>query len=157
MYEIIVIGIGNVILKDDGFGVHVIEALKREDLPDNVLLVDGGTSSIDMMGYFVDYNNLIIVDVLKAGAKPGTIYKLSPDDLKSYKRDNLSIHSIQILDVIKMANMLGADPDVLIYGIEPYEIKYDLNLSEKIKEKVPVVVDLLIKEINSLLYKKGSD
>ena len=73
MNSVAIIGIGNILRKDDGIGVHVINELEKEGLPSTIQLVDGGTSTLDMLGYFLDYERIIVVDCLKAGYEPGTI------------------------------------------------------------------------------------
>ena len=119
MKDTVILGIGNVLLKDDGVGVYTIRELENEKLPSTIELVDGGTSTLDTLSYFLDYKKVIVVDCLKAGYEPGTIYKINPEDIKNYKSENLSIHDVQILDVVKIANMLGKFPKVVIFGIEP--------------------------------------
>ena len=135
-------------MKDDGFGIHLIKRLEKEVLPDNLILVDGGTSTINMLGYFLDYKNIIIVDAVKLGFTPGTLYKIDPNDLKNYKNSNVSIHDVQILDVLAMAKLTGADPEVIIYGVEPYEIGLGMELSSKIKEKIPEIIKELKKQLD---------
>lgn len=148
MKNTVVIGIGNILLKDDGVGVYVIEQLENENLPITIELVDGGTSTLDTLSYFLEYNKVIIVDCLKAGNKPGTIYKINPEDIKNYQKENLSIHDVQILDVVKMANMLGKFPEVVIFGIEPQVICLETELSENIKNKIPEIIKHIKAELN---------
>lgn len=140
MKNTVVIGIGNILLKDDGVGVYVIRQLENENLSSTIELVDGGTSTLDTLSYFLEYNKIIIVDCLKAGHKPGTIYKINPEDIKNYKKENLSIHDVQILDVVKMANMMGKFPEVVIFGIEPQVICLDTEMSENMKNKIPEII-----------------
>ena len=142
-----VLGIGNILRKDDGIGVHVINALQKENLPSTVELVDGGTSTLDMLGYFVDYPRVIVVDALRAGYKPGTIYKIKPEEIAGYRKENLSLHDVQILDVVKMANMLGGFPDVVIFGIEPWDISQGLELTETMQRCIPDIMGHIKQEI----------
>ena len=145
----VIIGIGNILLKDDGVGVHVIKQLENEKLPSTIELVDGGTSTLDMLGYFLDYERVIVVDCLRAGLKPGTIYRIKPEDIKSYKKENLSIHDVQILDVVKMANMMDKYPEVVIFGIEPEKIDLDLEMTETMTNKIPEMVSYIKKELQN--------
>ena len=148
MKDTVILGIGNVLLKDDGVGVYTIRELENEKLPSTIELVDGGTSTLDTLSYFLDYKKVIIVDCLKAGYEPGTIYKINPEDIKSYKSENLSIHDVQILDVVKIANMLGKFPKVVIFGIEPEKICLDTEMTETMKNKIPEVIKLLKMELD---------
>lgn len=149
MNSVAIIGIGNILRKDDGIGVHVINKLEKEGLTSTIQLVDGGTSTLDMLGYFLDYERIIVVDCLKAGYEPGTIYKIKAEDIKNYKKESLSIHDVQILDVVKMANMMDRFPSVVIFGIEPKEIEFDLELSDVMKSKIPEVIKLIKKELEN--------
>jgi len=149
MNSVAIIGIGNILRKDDGIGVHVINELEKEGLTSTIQLVDGGTSTLDMLGYFLDYERIIVVDCLKAGYEPGTIYKIKAEDIKNYKKESLSIHDVQILDVVKMANMMERFPSVVIFGIEPKEIEFDLEMSDVMKSKIPEVIKLIKKELEN--------
>lgn len=148
MKDTVIIGIGNILLQDDGVGVHVIKQLENENLPSTIELVDGGTSTLDTLGFFLDFEKVIVVDCLRAGLKPGTIYKIKPDDIKDYKKENLSIHDVQILDVVKMANMMNKYPDVVIFGIEPEKIDVGLEMTLTMVLKVPEIVGNIKKELN---------
>lgn len=147
MKDTVIIGIGNILLKDDGVGVHTINCLRSENIPSAIELVDGGTSTLNILGYFLDYSRVIIIDCLRAGYEPGTIYKINPDEISNYKSENLSLHDVQILDVIKMANMIGKFPKVTIIGIEPKEISLNTELTETIKNKVPEVIKHIKNEL----------
>jgi len=145
--DTIIIGIGNILLQDDGVGIRVIEQLENEILPSTIELVDGGTSTLDTLGFFLDYKKVIIVDCLKAGLEPGTIYKIRPEDIKDYKKENLSIHDVQILEVVKMANMMDKYPEVIIFGIEPEKISLNLEMTEIMISKIPEIICIIKKEL----------
>src|SRR5665647_1207662 len=145
MKDTVIIGIGNILLQDDGVGVHVIKQLENEKLPSTIELVDGGTSTLDTLGFFLDYKKVIVVDCLRAGLKPGTIYKIKPEDIKNYQKENLSIHDVQILDVARMANMMNKYPEVVIFGIEPEKIAVDLEMTEIMVSKIPEIILNIIK------------
>lgn len=147
MKDTVIIGIGNILLQDDGVGVHVVAQLEKEALPSTIELVDGGTSTLDTLGYFLYYRKVIVVDCLRAGMEPGTIYKIGPQDIKGYQRENLSIHDVQILDVVKMANMMGKHPEVVIFGIEPKTIAVDLEMTDLLKAKIPEMIANVKKEV----------
>jgi hydrogenase maturation protease len=147
MKNTVILGIGNILLKDDGIGVHIVEKLKDENLPSTVELVDGGTSTLDTLSYFLEYEKVIVIDSLKAGYAPGNIYKIKPEDIKNYKRENLSIHDVQILDVVKLANMYEKYPDVTIFGIEPEEITFDTEMTDCMKIIIPEVINFIKKEL----------
>ena len=148
MKSTVILGIGNILLKDDGIGIHVVKKLEDEGLPSTIEVVDGGTSTLDTLSYFLEYEKIIVIDSLKAGYEPGTIYKIKPEDIKNYKRENLSIHDVQILDVVKIAEMYNKHPDVTIFGIEPKEIIFDTEMTDCMKRKVPEIINLIKRELN---------
>jgi hydrogenase maturation protease len=145
--DTVILGIGNILLQDDGVGVHVIKQLENEKLPSTIELVDGGTSTLDTLGLFLDYKKVIVVDCLRAGLEPGTIYKIKPEDIKSYQKENLSIHDVQILDVVNMANMMNKYPEVVIFGIEPEKIALDLEMTSTMLSKIPEIIYNIKKEL----------
>lgn len=147
MEEIAVIGIGNILRRDDGMGVHVIRQLEKEGLPSTVTLVDGGTSTLAMLRYFTDCRKVVIVDCLAGGFAAGTVYRLQPEDLPNCTRQGQSLHGVQILDVVRMANALGKFPDVVIIGIEPEDIGYGLEMSALMRETLPAVIGIVMKEL----------
>jgi len=145
--DTVILGIGNILLQDDGVGVHVIKQLENEKLPSTIELVDGGTSTLDTLGLFLDYKKVIVVDCLRAGLEPGTIYKIKPEDIKNYKKENLSIHDVQILDVVRMANMMNKYPEVIVFGIEPEKIAVDLEMTQIMISKIPDIIHNIKKEL----------
>lgn len=147
MKDVVVIGIGNILQRDDGVGIHVVKQLENEGLPPTIELIDGGTSTLSMLSYFMDYKKVIVIDSLKGGLEPGTVYKIRPEDITNYKKENLSIHDVQILDVVKMANMMGSFPEVVIYGIEPKEICFDLEMTDIMKSRIPEVIQHVKNEL----------
>ncbi|WBW95813.1 hydrogenase maturation protease [Oceanirhabdus sp. W0125-5] len=144
-----IIGIGNILLRDDGIGVHLISELHKEKLRCDVDLIDGGTSTFDLLGYFLDNEKIIVVDSLKGGHEPGTIYRITPEELGTYIKSNSSLHDVQVFDIIKQANLMGADPEVIIIGVEPHEIFYDMELSQTLKNEMPNIIRIVKEEIES--------
>lgn len=147
MDSTVVIGIGNILLKDDGFGVHCVRAMEEEGKFAGVPLVDGGTSTLDLLGYFLDYTRVIVIDCLRAGLSPGTVYRLKPDDLEGYRREHLSLHDVQVLDVLQMARLMGKNPEVILFGVEPADLSEGLELTSCLQEKITMVIGLVEEEI----------
>lgn len=144
-----VIGIGNILLRDDGIGIHSINELQKETLKDDIDLIDGGTSTFDLLGYFLDNEKIIVVDSLKGGHEAGTIYRITPEELGSYIKANSSLHDVQVLDILKQAELMGAKPEVIIIGVEPCEIFYDMELSAVLKNEIPNIIRIIKEEIES--------
>lgn len=150
--KIILVGVGNILMKDDGFGIHVIKLL-QENIniiqKKEVEILEAGTHGIDIVEYFLEKKKIIIIDAIKLGNPPGTIYKFSYNDFNIYKNyRELSLHQVNIISAINVLNLFyNQYPEIVIIGIEPSEIDYDLNLSEIVKIKLYDIIDLILKEI----------
>lgn len=150
MERITVLGIGNLLLKDDGIGVHLIEHLKELEFDNtyDVELIDGGTCIPNLLDVFMKNGRIIVLDSIKGGHAPGTIYKLTPEELGECIKETTSLHDVQVIDIMRDAKLLGYNPEVVIVGIEPEEIVFDLELSPIIKEAIPKITDIVKEELN---------
>jgi hydrogenase maturation protease len=146
--RITVLGIGNLLLKDEGIGTHVAQKLTGIVDDANVKIIDAGTSP-DFLS-LVDGNTdkLIVVDAVKAGSEPGTIYRLTIDDLGLDSTSPVSLHEIGVLDSLKIMALFDRLPEsTVIIGIEPKTIDFGLDLSPEVEEKLPEIISLVLKEI----------
>ena len=147
MKKTAVIGIGNLLLKDDGAGIHILKQLEREPWHRKVEVIDGGTCIFDLMDAFITNEKVILLDSVKGGHRPGTIYKLSPEELGSFIKKTTSLHDVQVLDVLQNVNHMGYFPEVVIIGIEPEEVCFDLQLSPTVKKQLPEMLSILKNEV----------
>ena len=145
--RVVVIGVGNLLQKDEGVGIHAIRSLQDMDLPADVKLVDGGTSP-DLIAYTQAGDKMIIIDCASAGGKPGEIYRFKPKDLEAGRGKLTSAHEMGVVENLKLMEMTGNKPkETVIIGIEPEEIDWGIELSDTLKKKLPVVVKAVVKEI----------
>jgi hydrogenase maturation protease len=145
--RIVVIGVGNLLLKDEGIGIHALEALQGIGLPPDVMLVDGGTSP-DLIAYTQAGDKLIIIDAAKAGGEPGAIYRFRPEDLAEEKGVLTSAHELGVVQNLRLMSLLGNEPaETIIIGIEPEEIDPGLELSAALQRKLPEITRIVMKEI----------
>jgi hydrogenase maturation protease len=145
---ITVLGIGNMLLKDEGIGVHLVQ--KLAGIVDNakVNTIDAGTYPDFMALVDTSIEKLIVVDAVKAGNKPGTTYRLTLDDLDLDSTSPISLHEIGVLDSLKFMALFDRVPkSTVIIGIEPKTIDFGLDLSPEVEEKLPELVNLVLKEI----------
>ena len=146
--RVVVIGVGNLLMKDEGIGIHVIQYLQGLDLPADVKLVDGGTSP-DIIAYTRTNEKLIIVDAAKAGGEPGAVYRFLPEDLDDDMGDLASAHEMGVAPNLKLMEMSGSLPkETVIIGVEPKEVALGLELTDELAARVPAIADVVIKEIN---------
>jgi hydrogenase maturation protease len=147
-----VVGIGNYILQDEGVGVHAINRLMEMDFPEGVEIVDGGTHSYDLVDFFCQADNLIIIDAIQAGEEPGTMYRAPLEEMGLKSEENCtSLHQLHFIEAIKMVNLMGYYPRVIVFGVEPQVIDWGLELTPSIAEKLPRLTELVAQEIYSLL------
>ena len=129
----LVLGIGNILLSDEGVGVRVVEALKEMKLPDNVELLDGGTGAFDLLDIMAEYNTVIIIDAVQGGGEPGAVYRFYPSDIGMQKKCLTSVHQVGLMDALSMARLTGHSPQkIIVFGIEPEDMGWGLELSVKI-------------------------
>ena len=150
-HRVAVVGIGNVLLKDEGVGVHVARALHEAVGTDraDIDIIDGGTSP-DVLLLVEGVHKLILVDAVKGGGAPGSIYRFHPDDIVSEEKYVISAHQIGLLDSLRMLEYSGSKPDsIVIIGIEPKEIDWGLDLSTELNEKLPQIVKMVMDELGS--------
>ncbi len=144
---ILILGIGNILLRDEGVGVRVIETLRQQEIPDTINLVDGGTSGADLIDILADRRKVIIVDAVDAGKAPGTVIRFEEDDLENIPNSALSLHELGIAETLKMTSKLNCKPkEVVFFGIQPKDISPGLELSDEIAEIVPIVAKKALKE-----------
>jgi hydrogenase maturation protease len=151
MRKIAVLGIGNILMTDDGIGVEVANRLADMSWPENVTIYDAGTAIMNMLDVFVNNDILIVIDALEGGHEPGSIYRLTPEQLGEWRTESLSLHDVQVLDILNMAALFNRHPEVIIYGIEPSVLALNLGLSEKMQAQLPVLLELVRQELTGLV------
>ncbi|MDR9755879.1 MAG: hydrogenase maturation protease [Thermacetogeniaceae bacterium] len=145
----VVLGIGNLLMKDDGVGVHVVKALEKCRLPADVELVDGGTAGCDLLPFMTGAEKIIIIDALKGGGPPGAVYRLRPEDCgKQPINCTITLHDLGILTVLNdLALLEGKTPPCVIIGVEPGEIDWGMELTPEVAAVLPRVLELVQKEL----------
>ncbi len=146
MDKILIIGIGNLLCRDEGIGVHVIERMKAMELPGHVELLDIGTSTMDLISYLEGVRKLVVIDAMEAGGIPGTIYKCRPEDLVPAEGGPISLHEIGLLETLDMAKKKGLEIDTVIFGVEPKVLDWGTDLSDEVKSKIPAIIEAVLKE-----------
>lgn len=144
----LILGVGNILLKDEGIGPYVIEQLKKEELPSGVELLDAGTQILDTMLSQDHTDKLIIVDAVKAKDLPGAIYRFRPEDIKESREVKLSLHQATAIEALKILEFQNRLPkETIIFGMQPKDIGWGLEPSEELKAKVPELIKLIKDEV----------
>ena len=149
--EVTILGIGNVILRDEGFGVRVAEYLdKHYEFPESVQIVDGGTLGIELTQYVTGTEKLLVIDSINGGAEPGTTFRFHNDDVMEHFQDKLSAHEVGIQDVLGLLTVTGHKiPDVVVIGAQPYDVEAGVELSAGMLELLPQMVEQALTELKN--------
>ncbi|AFQ42934.1 HyaD/HybD family hydrogenase maturation endopeptidase [Desulfosporosinus meridiei] len=151
--KIMVMGVGNILLSDEGLGVRFLDVFAKDKLPDNVELLEGGTAGLELVHLILDVDFLIIIDAFNANAEPGALFRFHPGDLQVIPEQyEVSFHQIGIVEVLTLANVLGHAPQTLIFGIQPKSLEWGLEISADIEALFPRLKELVLKEIDSIRY-----
>jgi len=145
---ILILGIGNILLKDEGVGVHTANKMMEMDLPPDVEVMDGGTMGLNLLYYIEGRKKVIVIDTVLVGDPPGTIYRFTDESLVDNKPMLRTAHGIDFSDVIKTSKMLGTKPEEIVFiGIEPESLDEGLELTPTIEKRVPVLIKMVMKEL----------
>jgi hydrogenase maturation protease len=153
MKKILILGIGNLLMGDEGVGVHTIKALEGKSFPENVDILDGGTGGFHMMAYFQEYENIIMIDATMDRKPAGTVSIVEPKFASDFPK-TLSAHDIGLKDMIESVSILGTLPKIYLITVTIDTIQpMQMELSSKVKDAIPEVIekiDALISVINNL-------
>ncbi len=146
--RILIIGIGNLLLMDEGIGIHIINELEQHELPQNVEIYDGGTGGFKLIDLVSGANKVIFVDAVEIGKKPGTVTVFKTEDVRSmYPKKKYSLHDTDLLEVIKIIELLDNLPEIEIIGVQPETINYGILLSEELQNSVPNIIKTVLNRI----------
>lgn len=150
--SVIVMGVGNTLMRDDGIGVWAVRALAETyDWPARVRLVDGGVAGLRCLSEFEGAEHLLIIDAVSGKEPPGAIYRLTPENLSARRGPLFSAHEVGVVELLSVAEMMGKLPRTRILGVQPQEVdEVGLDLSPALRRILPRVVDAAVGELESL-------
>jgi hydrogenase maturation protease len=154
---ILVLGIGNVLLRDDGAGVHVVRELGRLDargdveMPPGTVVLDGGTLGLDLLPLISDARAVLLVDAIDGGRAPGAVEAFRGEALDQDQAGNILPLPVGVGDVLGAARLLGVLPGaVTLVGIQPNEVAIGLELTEVVRAALPAAVATTLDELRRL-------
>ena len=150
---ILILGLGNILIQDEGIGVRVVEHLKREyEFPEKVEVLDGGTAGMALYEHIVDRTHVIVVDAVKTGREPGALVKLENEEVPAFFRNKVSPHQMALSDILAALKVGGEQlPEMVVVGIEPVTLETGLEMSETVLSKL----DTLVKQTLDCLAELG--
>lgn len=138
---VLVMGIGNLLMGDEGAGIHAVKMLEKVKLSRPVDIVDGGCGGFTLMSYLLDYPEVVMIDAAMDGNPPGTISILEPVFAADFPR-NLTAHDFGLRDLIESVSLVGKLPKIYLITISIPDIcKMSMKLSQPLKESLPAVID----------------
>jgi hydrogenase maturation protease len=149
--KVLILGIGNILMGDEGVGVEVIRALESAVLPETVQTLDGGTGSFLLLEPMQSAERVILIDATADGAKTGTIRRLRPRFSTDYPR-TLTAHDVGLKDLLDTFYLLGDGPDVTLFAVSiPPLQDLKIELSPELKKSVPKVAQMILEEVSTSL------
>ena len=153
---LLVLGLGNVLMGDEGVGVHAVTRLQREAWPDGVTLVDGGTGGFHLLSLLQDYEPVIMIDATADGRPPGTLDVLTPRFASDFP-PSLSAHDIGLRDLVEATALLGHLPELHLVTVSIAEITpMCLTLSPDVERAVPAVIHTVRDLVSHLRVTMGT-
>jgi hydrogenase maturation protease len=152
MSHIMILGIGNILFGDEGFGVRAIEKLTAlYEFPENISVVDGGVLGMNLLGIISEADHLIVIDAVRNGDKPGTLIRLEGPEIPARVRAKNSLHQVDFLEALTLCQALDKNPQTIILGVEPQDIEtLQMELTPLIQRKVDPMIDLILGEVAGL-------
>lgn len=147
--EITVLGVGNVVLSDEGFGVRLAEILDAAyDFPENVQVLDGGTLGLELLRFVTGTRKLLILDAVRTDEHRGGCYRFAGEEAKAHFREKLSAHEIGVQDVLTFLEITGKPiGEVVVIGAEPVTLEAGLELSPAMEALLPTAAAMAAAEL----------
>jgi hydrogenase maturation protease len=154
MARALVLGVGNILMQDEGVGVRTLEWLQAHYASPEVELIDGGTMGLDLLHYLEGIDHLLILDAVEAGKAPGEITILREDDVPAFLSMKISPHQIGVQDLLATAQLLGyTPPEVVILGVQPDHLSVGLEMSPAVTAQVGPLGNLALSQLEEWSYK----
>jgi len=146
--KVAVIGVGNLLMGDEGVGIAVVRRLEKVVISDELEIIDAGTSFFTMVSELRRFQKVIIVDAVHGREAPGSVYRFTMEDVEGKKDSVLSLHDFGVFESIRLERLIAPMPEeIIFYGVEPLSVRLTMQLSPTLQEKVGYVVQKIIEEL----------
>ena len=153
--QTLILGVGNLLMSDEGVGVHVIQRLVADyQLPEEVQVLDGGTLGMDLLYYLEGVENLLLIDAVQARKEPGTLVRLEGEDVPAFMSIKISPHPLGVPDMLAAAKLKGnCYPErIVLWGVQPELMQIGLDLSPKVESQVDTVIENILDQLQAWGY-----
>lgn len=148
-----ILGIGNLLLGDEGFGVHCVQHIEQHyQIPDNISVFDGGTAGILLAPFIEECDKLYVLDVIDLEDDPGSVHLFTDEDVRAGNvQTRMSPHQIGMLEILDICKIRGKVPEQVQYiTVVPQTLETGMDLSPLIAERVADVIDILLQSLAKL-------
>jgi len=147
----LLLGIGNILMNDDAAGVLVVQALaEKYEFPEELTLLDGGTLGLDILPYLEGIDRLLVVDAVETGDPPGTLIRMTGDDIPLALATKVSPHQMGLKDLLLVADLQGYAPrEMVLWGVQPGSIEMDIELSPEVAGSMGALQERVLEELEN--------
>jgi len=150
--NVLILGLGNLLLSDEGVGVHAVHALSwRFQMPEGVEVLDGGTSGMDLLDTIAGREHLIVCDAIRSDDRPGSVRRIDGESIAAFFATRISPHQLGLSDVLANLELLGETPEhVTIIGVVPEDLSLGTELSDAGREGMEKSIDFVLDDLASI-------
>lgn len=147
--NILILGLGNLLLRDEGLGVRALELLQEQyQLPAEAACVDGGVLGLELLAYLEGISHLLVIDAVRTGQTPGALIRLEGDEIPQTLSLKLSMHQIRFSDILALSRLQGTvPPRVVVWGLQPALLESGVGLSETVEARLDLLVKKVVEEL----------
>jgi hydrogenase maturation protease len=146
----LILGLGNILLGDEGVGVRVVERLlDLYHFPEGTQVLDGGTLALDLLPYVEDADRMVVIDAVDMRAEPGTVVRITDDEVPTFLSIKVSPHQMGLADILSAARLRGLSPsELVLWGVQPEAMDTTLELSPSVAAQVDVLVNGVLADLS---------
>ena len=150
--DILILGVGNLLLSDESVGVHIVNQLERDyDFPPGVELVDGGTAGMELLDFIASREHVLIVDAVLTGDAPGTVVTLKDDEVPALFNNKVSPHQLGLCDLLGALKLTDESPqNIFLVGVVPESVDPGLDMTSTVSRAVPAMKQALLAHLATL-------
>ena len=150
--NILIIGMGNVLMQDEGVGVRAIEELENQyHIPDGVTVVDGGTTGMELLEPIRRCDQLIVADAVNTGQVSGSVIRIANEDIPAFFQTKLSNHQLGLSDLLALLTLKGEKPEhIAIIGMVPHSLENKLGLTPETEQGIDIMIDMIRMELEDM-------
>ena len=144
--EIVLLGVGNILLTDEGLGVHVVKDIKESfTFTPAITIIDGGTMGMELLTYMRGMKKILLVDAINGGEPAGTVYEFPHKELEQYFTEHISVHEVGMQDILRI-RAIQEEPleDAVVIGVEPESLEIGFEPSEVVQRALPEIKDRVL-------------